>query len=108
MAAWGEGKWISDAQDAGPHEAHWLTLSWEKAAVRLDWHPVYALPEVLANTVEWYREWRRQGEGADMYAFSTDQLRTFTADAHNLQIRWACPQPSDRIQRKLVQQLESP
>ena len=102
---WGSGEWRDMSRGDEPHEAHWLTLSWEKAAVRLDWHPVYALPEVLAKTVEWYKEWDRQGESADMHAFSTDQLRTFTEDAHKLQIRWACPQPSDRIQRTLVRQL---
>ena len=99
---WGSGQWKDISKGDEPHEAHWLSLSWEKAATRLDWHPIYALPHVLKKTVEWYKEWHRQGENADMYDFSLEQIRTYTRDANKLKIRWACPQPSDRLQRKLV------
>jgi CDP-glucose 4,6-dehydratase len=99
---WGSGQWKDISRGDEPHEVHWLTLSWEKAATRLDWHPIYALPDVLRKTVEWYKEWHRQGENADMYDFGLDQIRTYIKDANKLKIRWACPQPGDRLQRKLI------
>jgi len=99
---WGSGQWKDISEGDEPHEAHWLTLSWEKAATRLDWHPIYALPDVLRETVEWYKEWHRQGENADMYDFGLDQIKTYIKDANKLEIKWACPQPGDRFQRKLI------
>ncbi len=102
---WGSGQWKDISKGDEPHEAHWLTLSWEKAAARLDWHPVYAIPDVLAKTVEWYKEWNRQGDKADMFEFDMDQIKTFIKDAHEQNIRWACPQHNDRYQRKLIEHL---
>jgi CDP-glucose 4,6-dehydratase len=99
---WGSGQWKDISGGDEPHEAYWLTLSWEKAATRLEWHPIYALPAVLKKTVEWYKEWHTQGENADMYDFSLEQIKTYIKDANKLKIRWACPQPGDRIQRKLI------
>ena len=104
---WGSGQWRDMSKGDEPHEAHWLTLSWEKAATRLDWHPIYALSDVLSKTVEWYKEWHRQGDNADMYDFSLGQIKTYTGDANKMNVRWACPQPGDRLQRKLIRQLLS-
>jgi len=88
---WGAGQWkdISRADDL--HEAFWLTLSWEKAANRLGWHPVYALPDALGETVAWYKEWHRQGENAQMYDFGLNQIHTFTERAERLNVPWAGP-----------------
>ena len=99
---WGSGQWKDISRGDEPHEAHWLTLSWEKAVARLDWHPIYALPDVLRKTMGWYKEWHRQGENADMYDFGIDQIKTFMKDANKLKIEWACPHPGDRLQRKLI------
>ena len=93
---WGSGRWRDISTGHAPHEAHWLTLTWEKAASRLEWHPAYALPEVLSGTVEWYREWHRQGAGANMYDFSAEQIRSYTEVAGRRNVRWACPGPADR------------
>ncbi len=90
---WGAGRWKDISTGNEPHEAHWLTLSWEKAATRLEWHPVYALPDVLAKTVAWYKEWNRQGENANMYDFGVDQIRTYVKDASKMNIPWACSGP---------------
>ncbi len=104
---WGSGQWRNISNGTEPHEAHWLTLSWEKAAAKLEWHPIYGLPEALIKTVEWYKEWCRQGETSDMHNFSIEQIRTFIEQARRMKIRWACPQPGDRLQRKLIRQLLS-
>ncbi len=93
---WGSGRWRDISTGHAPHEAHWLTLTWEKAAARLKWHPVYGLPEVLSRTVEWYREWHRQGAAAQMYDFSAEQIRAYTEFAGRRKIRWACPGSDDR------------
>lgn len=102
ITLWGSGQWKDISKGDEPHEARWLTLSWEKAATRLDWHPIYALPDVLRKTVEWYKEWHRQGENANMYDFGLDQIKMYIKDANKLNIRWACPQPGDWLQRKLI------
>lgn len=99
---WGSGEWRDVSKGDEFREAHWLTLSWEKAATRLGWRPVYLLPDVLAMTVEWYKEWHRRGENADMYDFGVDQIRTYVKAARKLGIRWACSQPDDRLQRTLI------
>lgn len=96
ISLWGSGRWRDISTGHAPHEAHWLTLTWEKAAARLEWHPVYALPEVLSRTVEWYREWHRQGTGANMYDFSAEQISAYTEAASRRNVRWACPGPADR------------
>lgn len=59
-----------------PHEAHTLKLDSAKARARLSWRPRWRLAEALGRTLDWYLAWRA---GADMAAFSLDQIRAYTA-----------------------------
>jgi CDP-glucose 4,6-dehydratase len=90
ITLWGSGRWKDISIGDEPHEAFRLNLSWEKAATRLEWHPVYALPDVLLKTVEWYKEWYKKGMNNDMYDFSIEQIKTYTEDANKMNVIWAC------------------
>jgi hypothetical protein len=50
--------WRLDAAPQ-PHETHTLRLESAKAAARLGWRPVWALPASLDATVAWHRAWRQ-------------------------------------------------
>jgi CDP-glucose 4,6-dehydratase len=73
---WGDGiSWQSndDPRDLR-HEAKLLSLDCSKAKERLGWRPKLVLDSALAWTVEWYRAF---AGGADMRAFSLDQIIRF-------------------------------
>ncbi len=61
VAAWGEGTWINEAEEQGPHEAHWLQLDISKAQQILGWTPRLNLSQGVALTVSWYRDVLRDG-----------------------------------------------
>ena len=54
---WGSGSWISENPDSDRLETSYLRLSWEKAARRLNWHPIYDWEDTLSDIVEWYKAW---------------------------------------------------
>lgn len=60
------------------HEAGLLRLDSSKAHHLLGWRPRWRLERALEETVAWHRAWRR---GADMRAFSLDQIARFTAQS---------------------------
>lgn len=63
--------WRLDAAPQ-PHETHTLRLESAKAAARLGWRPVWALPASLDATVAWHRAWR---QGAAMGDVSLAQIQ---------------------------------
>ena len=50
------GKWVDGSDPSSPHEAKLLSLSIEKAAALLGWHPVWDFEEAIRHTVDWYHE----------------------------------------------------
>jgi CDP-glucose 4,6-dehydratase len=74
---WGERarvKWNSS--DADPPEAGLLRLDSTRARTELGWKPCWSLDQALARTVDWHQAWCR---GADMAAFSLEQVRLYQA-----------------------------
>lgn len=66
VQAWGEGAdWTVDSQ-THPHEAHYLKLDCSKARTQLGWSPVFPLPEALAETVTWYRNYYESGSASGL------------------------------------------
>ena len=74
---WGEGACVECAPSPeNPHEAGLLRLDSTLARTELGWKPRWPLDQALAQTVAWYRAWTL---GADMAAFSLDQISAYEA-----------------------------
>ena len=88
LLLWGEGDWEEVGSDRAPHETALLRLSWEKAANRLGWRPVYTWREALAETVAWYKEYHAKGARADMYDVCAAQIRRYGERARESGAFW--------------------
>jgi CDP-glucose 4,6-dehydratase len=73
------------AASAGPHEARVLRLNWEKAAARLQWHPVYGIEEALQETVAWYRAFQ---QGVNLREVCEATLHRYVQHAAALALPW--------------------
>jgi CDP-glucose 4,6-dehydratase len=72
---WGEGAHVARAPSGDdPHEAGLLRLDATRARLDLDWKPRWSLQQALEQTVSWHRAWT---QGADMTAFSLEQLHAY-------------------------------
>jgi CDP-glucose 4,6-dehydratase len=88
---WGEGSIRIDNARSGL-ETGLLKLSWEKAANRLGWRPVYTWEEAIANTVSWYKTYQHQRNRPgpiDVYDVCLEHIRTYTQRARELGVEWA-------------------
>jgi CDP-glucose 4,6-dehydratase len=57
VADWGNGaSWELDKNN-NPHEAGFLKLDCSKAALRLNWHPLWKLEHTLNLIVNWHQDW---------------------------------------------------
>jgi CDP-glucose 4,6-dehydratase len=78
-AQWGGGaRWRLETAGGQPHEANYLKLDCSKAKTRLNWHPRWRLEAALAATAAWYKAW---SAGADMRAFTLEQIRGYAPQA---------------------------
>ncbi len=84
---WGAGSLEMQPQPQAPHEAGMLSLSWEKAARRLAWQPVYNWETALAETVSWYQTYY-ESAGQDLYDTCVKQVQTYTEQARALGLAW--------------------
>lgn len=72
---WGSGSWISENPDSDNLETSYLRLSWEKAARRLNWHPIYDWEDTLKDIVEWYKAW---DNGEDLRKLMRVQIERYS------------------------------
>jgi len=86
---WGEGDWRDVSSVKEPHEAGLLSLSWEKASRLLAWRPVYTWQEALAETVDWFKEYREHGSSRDMYGTCVKQIKRYAERAREQGVVWA-------------------
>jgi CDP-glucose 4,6-dehydratase len=88
---WGSGEWedLSAGQAQAPHETGLLRLSWEKAANRLGWRPVYGWREAATETVSWFKTYRNHGADMDMYEPCVGQIVRYVDRARGLGVEWA-------------------
>jgi len=74
-ACWGgPATWIDASRGDHPHEAHFLKLDCSKARTSLGWVPRWPLERAIEETARWYMARR---DGADMRAFTLDQLNDY-------------------------------
>lgn len=71
----GDASWALDP-DPGVHEAGYLKLDASRARAELDWRPRLHLETALHWLVDWYKQWQ---SGADMQAFTLEQIRRYEA-----------------------------
>lgn len=82
------GTWVDGSEkEVYKHEANTLTLSIEKAALMLQWRPVWSFEESVGRTVAWYYS-RHQIE-SNMVPLTMDQIDDYTQDAKELGLSWA-------------------
>jgi CDP-glucose 4,6-dehydratase len=63
-----------------------LRLSWDKAAHRLNWRPVYAWVDALGEITDWFKAFQA---GEDMGRVTRDHIGRYTARAAELGLPWA-------------------
>ena len=83
---WGSGAWEHTRPGYAEVETGLLRLSWDKAAHRLDWRPVYTWVDALTEITGWFKAFQA---GADMGAVTRDHIAAYTARAAELGLAWA-------------------
>jgi CDP-glucose 4,6-dehydratase len=86
---WGSGSWLHTDPGYSKVETGQLRLSWEKAAARLSWQPVYTWEEALAEIVDWFKAFEDSSNGpVDMYDVARSHINAYTARAGELGLPW--------------------
>ena len=83
---WGSGAWEHTRPGYAEVETGLLRLSWDKAAHRLDWRPVYTWVDALTEITDWFKAHQR---GDDMGRVTRDHIARYTARAVELGLAWA-------------------
>lgn len=87
IALWGNGRFIhTNPTDLPKIETGLLRLSWDKAAARLNWRPVYSWEEALAEIVAWFQAWQQQ---EDMYRICRNHIEAYVQQARDLNLEWS-------------------
>ena len=82
------GAWKDASDPSDPHEATLLSLSIEKAAALLHWHPSWDFTESVQRTAVWYQR-RHAASHSDMLEFSTSQIDDYVETANSQGLSWA-------------------
>ncbi|MFN2160519.1 MAG: CDP-glucose 4,6-dehydratase [Candidatus Promineifilaceae bacterium] len=86
---WGSGSWVHTGPGYARVETGQLRLSWEKAAARLSWQPVYTWEEALAEIVDWFRAFEGSLKGTvDMYDVARSHIDAYTTRAGERGLPW--------------------
>jgi CDP-glucose 4,6-dehydratase len=83
---WGSGSWVHTRPGYAEVETGQLRLSWDKAAHRLNWRPVYTWIDALTEITDWFKAYQAQ---EDMHAVVRDHILKYTARARELGLEWA-------------------
>jgi CDP-glucose 4,6-dehydratase len=82
---WGSGSWVHTRPGYAEVETGQLRLSWDKAAHRLNWRPVYTWIDALTEITDWFKAY--QGR-EDMHAVTRDHILKYTGRARELGLEW--------------------
>jgi len=76
--AWGDGaRWQAEPNPANPHEAHLLQLNIEKAASRLDWHPVWDFETTVQRTATGYQAMLDASDAEAVRQFMREEILAY-------------------------------
>ncbi len=78
ISSYGQGQMLLGAGDDGLHETAWLALEVAKARSLLGVRPCWALPQAVARTMHWYRQF---AQGQDARALCLADIAAFEAVA---------------------------
>ena len=82
------GDWCNLAENNPLPEAPRLSLSIERAALELNWLPVWNWETAVEHTIAWYRA-RHVGDTTDLRAYSLAQIDRYGHDAAEAGRPWA-------------------
>ncbi|KAA3665554.1 MAG: CDP-glucose 4,6-dehydratase [Chloroflexi bacterium] len=82
---WGSGSWEHTDPGYAKIETGYLRLTWEKAAQRLGWRPVYTWEEALAEITTWFKAFT---QSADMHEVCRSHIDDYIAQATELGLPW--------------------
>jgi CDP-glucose 4,6-dehydratase len=82
---WGSGSWVHTRPGYAEVETGLLRLSWDKAAHRLNWRPVYTWVEALAEITDWFKAFQA---GQDMYEVTRAHIDAYTRRAREVGVGW--------------------
>jgi CDP-glucose 4,6-dehydratase len=86
---WGSGTWIHTDPGYAKVETGQLRLSWEKAAARLSWQPVYTWEEALAEIADWFKAYESSlSQSVDMHDIACLHIDAYTSRAEELGLPW--------------------
>ncbi len=88
IALWGSGSWVHTDPGYAKVETGQLRLSWEKAAAKLGWQPVYTWEDALAEIVDWFKAYQRE---AEMGAVLQQHIQAYVTRAQQVGVDWAQP-----------------
>jgi len=83
---WGSGSWVHTRPGYAEVETGQLRLSWDKAAHRLNWRPVYTWIDALTEITDWFKGYQR---GDDMGEVTRRHIARYTERARELGLDWA-------------------
>jgi len=87
---WGKGSWEHTDPGYAKVETGQLRLSWEKAAARLEWQPVYSWVEALAEITAWFEAFQRgQTKDVDMHEVARRHIANYVRRGHEQGLPWA-------------------
>jgi CDP-glucose 4,6-dehydratase len=82
---WGSGSWVHTDPGFAKVETGQLRLSWEKAATRLDWQPVYAWDQALGEITAWFKAFQN---GENMLDVCQAHIQTYVEQAKLRGVGW--------------------
>ena len=86
---WGDGSWEHTEPGFAKVETGQLRLSWEKAAERLEWQPVYTWDEALAEITAWFKAFQNsQSTKVDMHEVARQHIVAYVQRAAELGLAW--------------------
>jgi CDP-glucose 4,6-dehydratase len=85
IALWGSGSWLHTQPELASVETGQLRLSWDKAASRLDWRPVYSWEEMLDEIVAWFKAFQC---ARDMYEIGCQHIQAYVQRAREVDVGW--------------------
>lgn len=83
---WGSGSWVHTHPGYAEVETGLLRLSWDKAAHRLNWRPVYTWIDALTEITDWFKAFQSD---EDMYQVTREHINRYTGRARELGLDWA-------------------
>lgn len=91
---WGSGSWEHTEPGFAKVETGHLRLSWDKAAHRLNWRPVYTWQEALEEITDWFKAFQAAADidiamDINMYEITHNHIRAYTQKARDLGLDWA-------------------